>query len=214
MVNGINNFVEGLARTQLSVNGFNQYSYDSRFNSIRRKNLVLYFKQMAGLKPRMLLVGEAPGYRGCRLTGVPFTSEFILLNGLEELGLFGHNRGYRKTGEVERLLKEASASMVWESLLKAGHIPLIWNAFPFHPFQNENEQSNRKPTKDEIIVGQEFLQELIQLFDIQVVVAVGNTAKSSLARMGIACEKVRHPSHGGKTDFIKGINAAIAALSR
>lgn len=210
MDDNLNDFVEFLARVNLYGKIFNHYSYELEFNLTRRNNLLLYLQQMASFNPKILLVGEAPGYRGCRLTGVPFTSEFILLNGVKKLGLFGQERGYQKTGEVETLLKEASASMIWETLITLDRVPLIWNAFPFHPFQGNNVQSNRKPTTDEIIVGQAFLQEIIQLFNIQWVVAVGNTAKSALDRIGVTCQKVRHPSYGGKTEFVKGIRAAIA----
>jgi hypothetical protein len=57
------------------------------------------------------------------------------------------------------------------------------------------------------------LKELIPLFDIKIVVAVGNTAETTLKSMGIACQKVRHPSYGGKTMFINGINEVINTLS-
>ena len=209
----INKFIEELTRVKSNSNFFNQYSYEVSVNSIRRNNLFLYLQQMINLKPRMLFVGEAPGYRGCRLTGVPFTSEYILLNGLEPLGLFGKSRGYRKTDEFEKLWKEATASIFWESVVRTLHMPLLWNAFPFHPFQVGNEPSNRKPTKIEITTGQEFLKELIRLFDIAIVVAVGNTAETTLKTIGIACQKVRHPSYDGKTMFINGINEAINTLS-
>jgi hypothetical protein len=114
-----------------SSNLFNQYSYELNANSIRRNNLFLYLQQMANLKPKMLLVGEASGYRGCRLTGVPFTSEYILMNGLEPIGLFGERRGYQKTDEFEKLWKEASASIVWETLVKGLDIPLFGMPFRF-----------------------------------------------------------------------------------
>ncbi|HEY9893690.1 MAG TPA: hypothetical protein V6D37_18220 [Candidatus Sericytochromatia bacterium] len=44
-------------------------------------------------------------------------------------------------------MKEASASILWEILLTTSTLLLIWNAFPFPPFQGANEQSNRKPTR-------------------------------------------------------------------
>ncbi|HEY9603088.1 MAG TPA: uracil-DNA glycosylase [Allocoleopsis sp.] len=209
-ISEINQFVENLARVKLPSNACNQYSYEVNAHSLRRHNLLLYLQQMLTLNPQVLLVGEAPGYRGCRLTGVPFTSEFILMNGLEKLGLFGQSRGYRISDESKTLSREASASIVWETLETAQFVPLIWNAFPFHPFQSGSERSNRKPKGTELLIGQEFLQRLIQLFDIQTVVAVGNTAASSLKRQGIDYQKVRHPSHGGKTQFTIGIREAIA----
>ena len=207
----ITNFIEELARFKSSTNLFNQYSYELNANFIRRNNLFLYLQQMANLNPKMLLVGEAPGYRGCRLTGVPFTSEYILLNGLEPIGLFGEHRGYQKTDEFEKLWKEATASIIWETLVKGLYIPLIWNAVPFHPFQGENPLSNRKLTKTEIAIGKVFLQELIQLFDIKIIIAVGNIAESTLQAMGLVCQKVRHPSYGGKTMFADGIRELLAS---
>ena len=33
-------------------------------------------------KPRYLLIGEAPGYQGCRYSGVPFTSERLIVEGM------------------------------------------------------------------------------------------------------------------------------------
>lgn len=206
----IHQFVEDLARVKVSSNACNQYSYEANANSIRRHNLLLYLQQMLTLNPQILLVGEAPGYRGCRLTGVPFTSEFILANGLEKLDLFGQSRGYRISEESKRLSREASACILWKTLEIAQVVPLIWNAFPFHPFQTDNECSNRQPKGTELLIGQEFLHRLIQLFDIKTVVAVGNTAASSLKRQGIDYQKVRHPSHGGKTQFTIGIREAIA----
>ena len=84
MIERMQNFVEHLAEVDYLLNVFNQYSYLHEENSIRRRNLLLYLRQMELLNPRILLVGEAPGYQGCRLTGVPFTSEYILLKGIKE----------------------------------------------------------------------------------------------------------------------------------
>lgn len=172
---------------------------------MRRANLLLYWGQMAERRPRLLLVGEAPGYRGCRLTGVPFTSEFVLLNGVEAAGLFGRERGYRTTGEAGRVSREASATVLWEVVAGFQPPPLLWNAFPFHPYQNGNPHSNRRPDGRELTLGEPFLRELITLFAIETVVAVGRTAGEALRRAGIPAALVRHPSHGGKTRFATGL---------
>src|SRR4051812_35512122 len=49
-------------------------------DSIRRENLKRYVECFVR-PPRYLLVGEAPGWRGCRFSGVPFTSEAQLVEG-------------------------------------------------------------------------------------------------------------------------------------
>ncbi|WP_207653606.1 hypothetical protein [Clostridium peptidivorans] len=95
MIKNIETFVEELALIETMPNVYNQYSYEQEENFIRRENLMIYLKQMYKLKPKIILVGEAPGYRGCRLTGVPFTSEHLLMNNISGLEIFGRENGYR-----------------------------------------------------------------------------------------------------------------------
>ena len=187
----IQGFVKDLSNTNISGSVYNQYK-----NKIRCKNLQLYLKEMKQVKPIYILVGEAPGYQGCRLTGVPFTSEFILLNGVDKLNLFGEGKGYKKTQEQDLIQKEKTASILWETLIEIDKIPLLWNAFPFHPFKHGNPNSNRKPLKNELLIGEKFLRNLINLFSIKNIIAVGNTSKIALDDFGLNAIKVRHPSHG------------------
>jgi len=133
MINNLKDFVEELATTDITPNVYNQYSYECNENSIRRNNLLIYLKQMHKLKPKVMLVGEAPGYRGCRLTGVPFTSEHLLMNNIGGLELFGKENGYKLALQKEKLLKEATATIIWNTLLDHNIMALAWNAFPFHP---------------------------------------------------------------------------------
>lgn len=205
-------FIEALAAETVAEDAFNQYAHGDPHNAIRRENLRRYLEQTAALRPRLLLVGEAPGYQGCRLTGIPFTSEHIMLNGVDGVPLFGAERGYRKTGEFERVRKEPSGTIVWSTIASLGEVPLIWAAFPFHPHRAGNPWSNRAPRASELEVGQRFLADLIALFQPMVIVAVGNKADQSLTQMGLTHHKVRHPSQGGKADFVAGLGAVVAGL--
>lgn len=198
-------FVEALATTEVTPNVYNQYAYGNPENAIRRDNLLIYLRQMAKLEPKMILVGEAPGYRGSRLTGVPFTSEYLLMNNMEGLTLFGKEHGYRLVAEKEKLLKEATATIIWNTLLEEDLLFLSWNAFPFHPHKKEQSKSNRTPLQKELLIGQKPLLQLIDLFNIEQVVAMGNKANDSLQTLGISCQKVRHPAQGGKNKFVQGI---------
>ena len=164
---------------------------------------------MQELKPKIKQVGEAPGYRGCRFTGVPFSSEFILLQGLDEIGLFGALRGYQKTDECQQVWKEATATILWQVLMQLQVIPLLWNAFPFHPFQVNCPLCNRTPTCQELKVGRIFLTEIIDLFQPEMIVALGNQAEITLKQMGIICPKVRHPANGGKQRFREGLETIL-----
>jgi len=193
----LDRFVDALARVKVSDRAHNQYR-----NAIRRDNLRLYLEQIG--RPRMILVGEAPSYRGGRLTGIAFTSEQIMLSGVDGRFL-GEERGFRKATQGPKRSTEASATMVWATIKDMDPLPLLWNAFPFHPFDRGNPFSNRLPTAAELLCGAPILETLLELFPIACVVAVGNLAERSLTRLGIAHTKVRHPSQGGKRKFVEGV---------
>ncbi|HHY82998.1 MAG TPA: uracil-DNA glycosylase [Clostridiales bacterium] len=204
-MNKFKEFVEELAAMEVTPNVCNQYSYDHDENAARRENLALYLERIYKLQPKIMLIGEAPGYRGCRLTGVPFTSEHILMNNIRGLDLFGKNNGFRLAAEKEKLIKETTATIVWETLVKYDLLVVSWNAFPFHPHKKDNELSNRTPLKKELLLGEKPLLKLLDIFSVKMVVAMGNKAAESLSRLGIKHEKVRHPAQGGKNDFIQGM---------
>jgi hypothetical protein len=205
MIDKLRAFVEELANTEVTPNVYNQYSYDYKESSIRRDNLLIYLQEMSKIKPKILLVGEAVGYRGSRLTGVPFTSEHLLVNNINGLDLFGKKKGYRLVSEKDKLIKEATATIIWSTLVKYELIMLAWNAFPFHPYKEGNKGSNRTPIKKELQIGEKSLMKIIEMFNIDQVVAMGNKAEESLSKLGISCIKVRHPAQGGKNQFEEGI---------
>lgn len=209
----IDSLIDRLARTPTSPDAFNQYALSNNpNNTIRRQNLSTYLQQMVVRNPRTILVMEAPGYRGCRLTGVPVTSRKILLDGLSDLGLFGTGNGYQNTYDTgfESINGEQSATIVWDTLTALNQTPLIWNTFPFHPHRMGEGRSNRKPRKTETSVGAGFLLDILDLFRIKTVVAVGNVAYETLTRLGIDSTRVRHPAQGGKNDFVVGIEAVFS----
>lgn len=51
--------------------------------------------------------------------------------------------------------------------------------------------------------------DMINMFNISEIVAVGNKAKESLDKLDIKSTKVRHPAQGGKNEFIKGIDEIL-----
>ncbi|MBK1812722.1 uracil-DNA glycosylase [Clostridium sp. YIM B02505] len=207
MIDKLRDFVEELANTEVTPNVYNQYSYAFKESAIRRDNLSIYLQQMSKIKPKIILVGEAVGYRGSRLTGVPFTSEDLLVNNMKGLDLFGKEKGYRLLSEKDKLLKEATATIIWSTLVKYDLVMLAWNAFPFHPYKAGNEESNRTPIKRELQIGEKALVKIIEMFNIDQVVAMGNKAEESLSKLGINSIKVRHPAQGGKNQFEEGIKS-------
>jgi uracil-DNA glycosylase len=146
---------------------------DGEGAALRRDRLAAYLDSRAGA--RLLLVGEAPGYRGARVSGIPFTSE----------------RQLTGSGPAE-----ATATIVHRVLAELGltdHV-LLWNVVPTHP---GTESSNRPPTVAEVAAGVPFARLLA---DGRSVVAVGRIAAAALG-----AEYVRHPSHGGLAEFRDGL---------
>ena len=205
----IDALIRDLADAELPENAFNEYAAGDANNAIRRSNLRLYLRAMAARQPVSLLVMEAPGYRGCRLTGVPVTSRKLLLEGVRSLDMFGRKAGFCDVTDAgfERVYGEQSATIVWSTLASLNVTPFIWNTFPFHPHKAGQPLSNRKPLKAEIELGAVFLSRVIELWEFKQVIAVGNVAHESLHKAGMNCEKVRHPAHGGKNDFVAGLTA-------
>lgn len=201
-------FVERLASAPGAPSIFNPYAGDGPAAAARRGNLILYLRRMAGRRPALLLIGEAPGYRGCRQTGVPFTSASILLADPSPFGLFGTAAGYSPPVEAGPQ-REATATIVWAVLSELGVLPLLWNALPFHPHRLGLPDSNRTPTMAELTRGREAVEALLDLYRPQRVVAVGGKAAGALVRWEIDAARVRHPGHGGKHAFRRELAAAL-----
>jgi uracil-DNA glycosylase len=203
-------FVERLSLVPEMPAVFNPYHEDNPGGAIRKSNLARYLDRMLDRHPRIVLVGEAPGYRGCRITGVPFTSERILLSDPTPFGLFGREAGFLPSEESNPYRSEATASIVWQTLTNIGECPLLWNIFPYHPHQPGDPCSNRTPRSTETDLGREAVTELLDLFSIRHVIAVGNLAHKALLRWGFRSTKIRHPGHGGKTAFADQLAMALS----
>jgi len=209
-MNTITAFVEQLAQTPAPKDAVNPFSPDNPRNVVRRHNLLRYLEQMAERKPSVLLVAEAPGYKGMRLTGVPFSSRWHIGNGVMGGALFGTHNGYTVPDDPDLPgNREQTATIVWNTLEPLGVAPLHWNSYPFHPHKPDQPLTNRKPRKPEVELGRPFLEAMIALYDIQQVIAVGNTAHDALAQIGMEVPKVRHPAQSGKADFVAGINTLL-----
>lgn len=206
----LDSFLTALAAAPVAADSCNQYAAPDPNNAIRRHNLRLYLTQMLALRPTTLLLMEAPGYRGCRLTGIPVTSR-VMLAGAHPLGWFGEANGYQLPHDVgfEDLRGEQTATIVWTTLAQLNVTPLIWSSYPFHPHQPNNPRSNRPPRKSEVLLGRQFVMQIMALFTPQTVIAVGNVAVATLTELGIAHHKVRHPAQGGKNDFVAGLTAVL-----
>ena len=204
-------FVELLARTETGPASTNFFDYSDGGNALRRRNLELYLLQMRERRPSVLLVGEAPGYRGMRMTGVPFSNPAIVEGRVDPFGLFGPGRGFVLPPDAGAVAAEPTATVMWDVLAELGFLPLLWSAYPLHPHQPGRPLSNRTPSAAEIRAGLPLWQELARIFGIGNVVAVGNIGHRSVLAGGHSAPKVRHPAHGGKVKFREGLRELLAA---
>lgn len=197
-------FVNRLGQYGQRPGVYNPYHFSNPANAVRRANLIHYLNQVADAP--LVLIGEAPGYRGCRWTGIPFSSEYMLFSE-KCLG-----EGYEVAPDAAGDRKEPTAGMIWKYLQAQSLLPLCWNAFPFHPYPAYRPTKNRKPNAEELKRGAQILKEFIVLFPDKPLVAVGGVAASALDKMGFEHLKVRHPSYGGKADFVRGMDQILAEL--
>ncbi len=128
----------------------------------------------------VVLVGEAAGYRGARVSGIPFTSERQLT---------GSGPAEATATIVQRILTELDI---------AEHV-LLWNVVPTHP---GTPTSNRQPTANEVQASRPFLDELTRG---RRVIAVGRLAAAVLD-----APYLRHPSYGGAVAFTRGLRHMLA----
>ncbi|WP_066278991.1 uracil-DNA glycosylase [Arthrobacter sp. OY3WO11] len=207
----MSSFVERLAAVPSDDGRNNFLDHSIAANAQRRHNLELYLSEMLDRSPKVLLLGEAPGFRGMRITGVPFTNRTMFQGPANSFGLFGPGKGYALPAEAEGVAAEPTATVMWEVLAELDFLPLLWSACPWHTHVPGKPQSNRTPRITEARLGTPFWQWLVELLGIEAVVAVGNIAHRSLLSSGVDAPKVRHPAHGGRSGFKQGLAELLEA---
>lgn len=176
---------------------------------IRRAHLRSYLeeRQRAGI----ILLAEALGYQGGHFTGIPMTSERLLLGHLRHAGLepsMVFNGPARRTSR-ENLkpdgFTEPTCTVVWKAICEARLDPravILWNAFPWHPYKPEKGMlSNRTPSDAELALGRPVFDALRAYVPEARILAVGRKSALLLENMGVAAGTLRHPANGGAALF-------------
>src|SRR6266498_3239705 len=190
--------------------------------AIRRKQLHAYLEKRLG-KAQLVVIGEALGYRGGHFSGIPMTSERLLLGQSKSVHVkprdFFSDLNPRRTSKPEKCpdgFSEPTATIVWGTLLRLGLNPdqfVLWNAFPWHSFDSRRGMlSNRMPTKSERSTGLTVLKAFLNLFPCDEIVALGNVAASQLEELDAKVRPVRHPASGGARLFREQIAKIVKEL--
>ena len=216
----LNKFLASLQAYRSGIDTFNPWSdydpiYDQSPNAplIRRTQLKEYLHCRIH-KVKYVLIAEAVGYQGGKFSGIPMTSERILLGNQPDIApdIVLPNFTPQRTSSPkaassktvrEQGYAEPTATIVWGLLQKLPLSPLeiiLWNIFPFHPFKPEKGGlTNRTPKEQELENGLEFFRQLIALCPPNIqIIAIGEKSASTL---GPDCQKVRHPANGGANQF-------------
>lgn len=188
---------------------------------IRTENLKRYLELRQNA--HYLFIAEGLGYQGGHFSGIAITSERIILGNhpdVEQKSVLG-DWNYQRTSDPESPLlnrtqkllgfNEPTDTVVWNALNKHGLAAMdviLWNIFPFHPYKDGKLLSNRTPSNAELDIGIEYAKMLLALVPGMKVVAIGQKAANTLARYGVECEAVPHPSMGGANRF----KAAVAEI--
>ena len=209
--------------------------------AIRRNQLRAYL-QKRFRKAHLVVIGEALGYRGGHFSGIPMTSERLLLGrrtlivaalcerrNLQDSVRHGGRRpplqiisGIKpqRTSKPEKYpdgFSEPTATIVWSTFLRRGLKPdqfVLWNAFPWHSFDSRRGMlSNRMPNKSERAAGLPVLKAFLELFSRDQVVALGKIAAAQLEKLGVNAHRVRHPASGGARLFRQQIAKTVNRLT-
>lgn len=201
-------FVKQLKSIALE-NVFNPYSdfcerYDVvNASEIRTNNLNAILNSAISNQTDTLWIGRDLGHRGGRRTGLALTDE----SHLQDLNVKWDTHLAKATKGIP--ITENTATAIWSILNSINENIFLWNVFPFHPHEENQPFTNRQHSGKERKIGKEILFELINILDVKNIVAIGNDAfdiTTSFKIKGVRIDKVRHPSFGGKTDFVNQMN--------
>lgn len=181
---------------------------------IRSENLLRYLTLRQ--KAKYLFIAEGLGYQGGHFSGMAMTSERILLGYHPDVSpqvVLGEWNYQRTSNPLSPLLNakqkdegfnEPTATVMWGQLAQNNLAPfqtILWNIFPFHPYKESGILTNRTPDKKELAIGIVYAEKLMALIPHMQIIAIGRKSSETLAKFGVPCLTVPHPSMGGANRF-------------
>lgn len=167
---------------------------------VRRRNLRLVLEAALATGIESIWVARDLGYRGGRRTGLALTDESHLKAHAKLYGGLPLARATRGP-----IVAEMTAKTVWTTLSVVGRPVFLWNVYPLHPHPRGDPMSNRPHSRAERESASHLVLWLVAVLRPRIVVAVGKDAFEALRASGVEPLAVRHPSHGGQSEFRRGI---------
>ncbi len=198
-------FVDALSTVELE-HTFNPYSDICPTHDVpdaarlRRLNLQHCLESALDANAETIWIARDLGYRGGRRTGIPLTDEAHLGVASRLFGGVPLERATRGPALAER-----TATVTWNLLSDIGRPVVLWNVFPLHPHARDEPMTNRCHKKFERIETWPFMLALLDMIKPKQLVAIGRDAGAALEGLEFPVETVRHPSYGGQSEFIAGI---------
>jgi len=106
----------------------------------------------------------------------------------------------RKKTQGQYGYSEPTATIVWESIITRNRKPtdvILWNIFPFHPYQVADILSNRTPTALELNTGTRYMKVLHDMVPNAKIIAIGSKSDKTLSKFDKTHSNVIHPANGG-----------------
>jgi hypothetical protein len=154
--------------------------------------------------PRAIFVNDTNNFYGSRQTGVPMTSEYLILNG--RIPRLYYNERMTNTPGMSH---DPAAGTFWQFLNRStiADQTLCWDLLPFQPFR-PSTGLNRTPEREEYDAGYIWLQQLLIAHEGVPVVAIGARVRDMMRRYKLHADYfVRHPSRGGINDARDAIDS-------
>lgn len=168
---------------------------------IRAKILETMLTAAAEVEIDAIWIGRDLGHRGGRRTGLALTDDLHIQAHAARWGISAE----RPTNG--KVVSERTAAIIWGVLSRIEAHVFLWNVFPLHPHKSNDPFTNRAHNSLERRAGEEILRQLISLLKPRRLIAIGNDAAYVSCRLTETHDiaRVRHPSYGGQTLFIRQI---------
>lgn len=198
-----------------------EHDVDRSAPGIRLENLRRYLEERIA-RAQVVLIAEAPGYQGCKFSGIAMTCERQLMADPDPL--FGgpyFDGPKRRTSSIATKpagMIEPTATIVWNAMLDSGFEGrewVNWNVFAWHPVGSRGSLSNRTPTSEEVLDGVTALHLFLSVFEGLPIATVGKTSERALEALGVeTLASLRHPARGGASEFRQGIAQTLTSDAR